>query len=192
MDLSGESSHSLAMYGADPSKPSFASQCILARRLVERGVRFVEISMQDWDHHSNVVDSVRATCNKVDRACSALIRDLKQRGLLDETLVIWGGEFGRTPMVENNPALGRSRGRDHHPNAFTMWFAGGGTRPGMTIGKTDDMGYHVVEDPVHIHDVQATALHLLGMDHKKLTFHYQGRDFRLTDIGGEVVNGLVL
>lgn len=191
MDLSRESAQVLAMYGADPAKPSFASQCLLARRLVERGVRFVEVSMSGWDHHSNVVDGIRKTSHDVDQACAALVKDLKQRGLLDETLIIWGGEFGRTPMAENNPALGRSLGRDHHPNAFAMWFAGGGIRPGVTIGKTDDMGYHVVEDPVHIHDVQATVLHLLGMDHTELTFNYQGRDFRLTDVGGEVIDGLV-
>ena len=191
MDLSRESPQTLAMYGADPVKPSFASQCLLARRLVERGVRFVEVSIGGWDHHSNVVGGIRKTSNIVDQACAALVKDLKQRGLLDETLIIWGGEFGRTPMAEDNPALSRSRGRDHHPNAFAMWFAGGGIRPGVTIGKTDDMGYHVVENPVHIHDVQATVLHLLGMDHTELTFHYQGRDFRLTDVGGEVVDGLV-
>lgn len=191
MDLRGESAHTLEMYGADPAKPSFASQCLLARRLVERGVRFVEVSMRGWDHHSKVVDGSREMCNSIDRPCAALVKDLKQRGLLEDTLVIWGGEFGRTPMAENNPALGRSRGRDHHPNAYAMWFAGGGIRPGVTIGKTDDMGYHVVEDPVHIHDVQATALHLLGLDHTELTFEHQGRDFRLTDVGGKIVEGLL-
>ena len=191
MDLSHESDDTLAMYGADPEKPSFAGQCLLARRLVERGVRFVEVAVRGWDHHSNVVDSIGKTSLQVDQACAALIKDLKQRGLLDETLVIWGGEFGRTPMGEDNPALGRSRGRDHHPNAFSMWFSGGGIRPGVTIGKTDDMGYHVVEDPVHIHDVQATLLHLLGLDHKNLTFQHQGRDFRLTDVGGTIVERLL-
>ena len=191
IDLSRESPQTLAMYGADPATPSFASQCLLARRLVERGVRFVEVSLSGWDHHSNVVGGVRGMSNTVDQACAALVKDLKQRGLLDETLIIWGGEFGRTPMVENNPALGRSRGRDHHPNAFAMWFAGGGIRPGVTIGKTDDMGYHVVEDPVHVHDVQATVLHLLGLDHTELTFHHLGRDFRLTDVGGRVVTQLL-
>jgi len=190
--LSHESPQTLAMYGADSAKPSFASQCLLARRLVERGVRFVEVSISGWDHHSNVVNSIRGVSKKVDQACAALVKDLKQRGLFDETLIIWGGEFGRTPMSEDNPALNRSRGRDHHPNAFAMWFAGGGIRPGVTIGKTDDMGYHVIEDPVHIHDVQATLLHLLGMDHTKLTYHYQGRDFRLTDVGGEVVDKLLV
>ena len=139
----------------------------------------------------NVVDSIGKTSLQVDQACAALIKDLKQRGLLDETLVIWGGEFGRTPMGEDNPALGRRRGRDHHPNAFSMWFSGGGIRSGVTIGKTDDMGYHVVEDPVHIHDVQATLLHLLGINHQKLTFQHQGRDFRLTDVDGKIVEGLL-
>ena len=191
MDLSQESPQTLAMYGADPAQPSFAGQCLLARRLVERGVRFVEVSLSGWDHHSDVVGSVRKISQNVDQACAALVKDLKQRGLLDETLVIWGGEFGRTPMVENNPALGRRRGRDHHPNAFAMWLAGGGIRAGTTIGKTDDMGYQVVEDPVHIHDLQATVLHLLGMDHEQLTYSYQGRDFRLTDVGGQVVSKLL-
>ena len=191
MDLSRETPETLAMYGVDLEKPSFASQCLLARRMVERGVRFVEVSLVGWDHHANVVDNVREYSQIVDQACAALVKDLKQRGMLDETLIIWGGEFGRTPMVENNPALGRRRGRDHHPNAFAMWFAGGGIRPGVSIGKTDDMGYHVVEDPVHIHDVQATVLHLLGMDHEQLTFRYQGRDFRLTDVGGRVVSKIL-
>lgn len=191
MDLSRETPETLAMYGVDLEKPSFANQCLLARRMVERGVRFVEVSLVGWDHHANVVDNVREYSQIVDQACAALVKDLKQRGMLDETLIIWGGEFGRTPMVENNPALGRRRGRDHHPNAFAMWFAGGGIRPGVSIGKTDDMGYHVVEDPVHIHDVQATVLHLLGMDHEQLTFRYQGRDFRLTDVGGRVVSKIL-
>ena len=130
-------------------------------------------------------------CGKADRPAAALIKDLAQRGLLDETLVVWGGEFGRTPMVENNPALGRSRGRDHHPNAFAMWLAGGGVRSGQTIGRTDDLGYHVVQDPVHVHDLQATILHLLGLEHTELTFFHQGRDFRLTDVAGEVVEKLI-
>ena len=191
IDFSQESPHTLAMYGAQPGKRSFANSCLLARRLVERGVRFVHCIHQRWDHHGNVVGGCRNQVRKTDQAATALLRDLKQRGLLDETLVIWGGEFGRTPMVENNPALGRSRGRDHHPNAFTMWFAGGGIRGGQTIGKTDELGYHVVEDPVHVHDLQATMLHLLGMDHTRLTFRYQGRDFRLTDVGGQLVEKLL-
>ncbi len=191
MDMSDESASTLELYGATPTSSSFATQCLLARRLVERGVRFVEIIYSGWDHHSNVANSIKHTCGKTEGAVTALIQDLKNRGLLEETLVVWGGEFGRTPMVENNPALGRSRGRDHHPNAFTMWLAGGGIRSGQTIGQTDDLGYHAIEDPVHIHDLQATILHLLGMDHKQLTFRHQGRDFRLTDVAGNVVDKLL-
>jgi uncharacterized protein (DUF1501 family) len=191
MDLSRETPQTLALYGVDPKKPSFATTCLLARRLVERGVRFVTSIFSAWDHHSNIATALKGSCGSIDRAVGALIMDLKQRGLLDETLVIWGGEFGRTPMVENNPALGRTRGRDHHPNAFTVWMAGGGIKPGQTIGVTDDLGYHVLEDPVHIHDLHATVLHLLGLDHTKLTYRYQGRDFRLTDVAGNVVGRLV-
>jgi len=191
IEFSQERQETLAMYGAEPGKRSFANSCLLARRLVERGVRFVNCIHEAWDHHGNVVGGCRNQVGKTDQAATALITDLKQRGLLDETLVIWGGEFGRTPMVENNPALGRSRGRDHHPNAFTMWLAGGGIRGGQTIGKTDELGYHVVEDPVHVHDLQATVLHLLGLDHTRLTFKHQGRDFRLTDVGGRLVEKLI-
>ena len=192
IDLSQETESTLKLYGAKPGEASFAASCLLARRLVERGTRFVEVLFRGWDHHSNVAGEVRKTCDKTDQPVAALIRDLRQRGLLEDTLVVWGGEFGRTPMVENNPALGRSRGRDHHPNAYTMWLAGGGIRSGQTIGRTDDLGYHIVEDPVHTHDLQATVLHLLGMDHTDLTFLHQGRDFRLTDVGGEVVEKLIL
>jgi uncharacterized protein (DUF1501 family) len=183
IDLKQESPDTLEMYGAN--------SCLLARRLVERGVRFVSCIHQDWDHHSDVVGNLRKTCAGTDQPAAALVSDLKQRGLLDETLVVWGGEFGRTPMVENNPALGRKRGRDHHPDAFTMWFAGGGIKGGQTIGETDDLGYHVTEDPVHIHDVQATILRLLGLNHEALTYRYQGRNFRLTDVGGVVVDKLI-
>jgi hypothetical protein len=191
MDLTQESQKTLDMYGITPGQPSFAGTCLLARRLVERGVRFVSSIYVAWDHHTSVVEGLKKSCGASDRACMALICDLKQRGLLDDTLVIWAGEFGRTPMVENNPALGRSLGRDHHPNAFTIWLAGGGIKAGQTIGATDDLGYHVVEDPVHVHDVQATILHLLGLDHTRLTYRYQGRDFRLTDVGGNVVTKLL-
>ena len=191
IDLAQESQQTLELYGAEPGKSSFANTCLLARRLVERGVRFVSCIHQDWDHHSDVVGNLKKVCRTTDQAAAALIADLKQRGLLDETLVIWGGEFGRTPMVENNPALGRSRGRDHHPDAFTMWFAGGGIKGGQTIGETDDLGYHVTQDPVHIHDLQATILHLLGLNHEALTYRYQGRDFRLTDVGGIVVQKMI-
>jgi hypothetical protein len=191
MDLSGESRRTLGLYGVEPGKPSFAANCLLARRLVERGVRFVQLYHEGWDHHSDVAGGLRNQCGQTDRACAGLISDLKQRGLLDETLVIWGGEFGRTPMVESNASLGRKLGRDHHPQAFTMWFAGGGIKPGITLGATDDLGFHVVEDPVHVHDVQATILHLLGLDHTKLTYTYQGRPFRLTDVHGELVTKLL-
>jgi hypothetical protein len=191
MDLSGESPATLALYGVEPGKPSFAANCLLARRLVERGVRFVNLYHEGWDHHSDVAGGLRTQCGQTDRGCAALIADLKQRGLLDETLVIWGGEFGRTPMVESNAALGRSMGRDHHPQAFTVWMTGGGIKPGQTLGRTDDLGFHVVEDPVHVHDLQATILHLLGLEHTRLTFKFQGRQFRLTDVHGNLVTKLL-
>jgi uncharacterized protein (DUF1501 family) len=186
MDLSKESSETLESYGAQPGKSSFANNCLLARRLVERGVRFVQLFHEAWDQHGNLVKDLRKNCLDTDRACAALLRDLKARGLLDETLVIWGGEFGRTPMVQ-----GGDDGRDHHPNAFTMWFAGGGIRPGITLGATDDLGFNVVEDRVHVHDLHATLLHLLGFDHTRLTTRFQGRDFRLTDVHGRVVQKLL-
>jgi hypothetical protein len=191
MDISRESKETLEMYGAVPGEGSFANNCLLARRLVERGVRFVQLFHEAWDHHSDVTGGVKAECAKTDRPCAALIKDLKQRGMLDDTLVIWGGEFGRTPMVETNKEAGRSLGRDHHPQAFTMWLAGGGVKPGLTLGKTDDFGFNVVEDPVPVHDLHATILHLLGFDHTKLTYRFQGRDFRLTDVEGEVVTKLL-
>ncbi len=191
MDLSGESRETMELYGAEPGKGSFANNCLLARRLIERGVRFVNLYHEGWDHHSDVAGGLKSQCGQTDRASAALVLDLKRRGLLEDTLVVWGGEFGRTPMVESNAALGRSLGRDHHPQAFTMWFAGGGIKAGMTMGATDDLGFHVVESPVHVHDLQATILHLLGLDHTRLTFQSQGRDFRLTDVGGDVVKGLL-
>ena len=191
MDLRKESKETLALYGADPDKPSFARACLLARRLIERGVRFVNIYHEGWDAHSDVAGNHRNNCTATDQASAALVKDLKQRGLLDDTLVIWGGEFGRTPMVETNPALGRSLGRDHHPQAFTMWLAGGGVKAGLIHGATDDLGFHVVEGAVHVHDLQATLLHLLGFDHEKLTYRHAGRDFRLTDVHGQVVKALL-
>ena len=191
MDVSGETRETMELYGAEPGKPSFANNCLLARRLVERGARFVNLYHEGWDHHSDVAGGLKSLCGQTDRAAAALVTDLKRRGLLDETLVIWGGEFGRTPMVESNASLGRSMGRDHHPQAFTMWFAGGGIKPGITLGATDELGFHVVEKPVHVHDLQATLLHLLGLDHTRLTFKSQGRDFRLTDVSGEVVRELL-
>jgi arylsulfatase A-like enzyme len=151
----------------------------------------VNIYHEGWDAHSDVSGNHRNNCSATDRGSAALILDLKRRGLLDDTLVIWGGEFGRTPMVETNPALGRSLGRDHHPQAYTMWLAGGGIKPGLTYGTTDELGFHVAENPVHVHDLQATILHLLGFDHEKLTFRHAGRDFRLTDVHGKVVHALL-
>jgi hypothetical protein len=183
------------MYGTEPGKASFANNCLLARRLVERGVRFVQLYHRGWDHHGtdrrdDIINRLPSLCRETDRAAAALIRDLKQRGLLDSTLVVWGGEFGRTPMNEER---NRSKflGRDHHPKAFTMWMAGGGTRRGVTVGKTDELGYNVVEDAVDVHDLHATILHLMGLDHTKLTYKFQGREFRLTDVGGEVVKKLL-
>ena len=187
MDLRGESQATLDLYGCQPGQPSFARACLLARRMVERGVRFINIYHEGWDAHSDVAGNVRGSCEATDRASAALVRDLQQRGLLDETLVVWGGEFGRTPMVEDNPTLGRSKGRDHHPQAFSMWMAGGGIKGGVTYGATDEMGFHVVENPVHIHDIQATMLHCLGLDHERLTYEFQGRRFRLTDVFGTVI-----
>lgn len=191
MDLRSESKSTLEMYGADPDKPSFARACLLARRMVERGVRFINIYHEGWDAHSDVAGNLKNNCGATDRASAALIKDLKNRGLLDETLVLWGGEFGRTPMVETNPALGRKMGRDHHPQAFTIWMAGGGIKPGITFGQTDELGFHVAENPVHVHDLQATILHLLGLDHERLTFKFQGREFRLTDVHGRIVNDIL-
>jgi uncharacterized protein (DUF1501 family) len=184
MDFAQESSATLELYGADPgdSKAVFANNCLLARRLAERGVRFIQVYHAGWDHHSDVEGGLRSQCAQTDRACAALICDLKQRGLLEDTLVVWGGEFGRTPMVESSAALGRSLGRDHHPQAFTMWFAGGGIRPGLTIGATDELGFHVVERPIHVHDVQATILHCLGLDHERLSFRSNGLNVRLTGV----------
>src|SRR5881394_2662704 len=191
MDVSKESGETLKMYGVEPGKPSFAMNCLLARRLIERGVRFVQLFHEGWDHHSEVVNGIKDQAGKTDQASAALIKDLKQRGLLDYTLVIWGGEFGRTPMVEANADFGRKLGRDHHPQCFTVWLAGGGIRPGLTIGESDELGFHVVKDKVHVHDLHATILHLLGFDHTKLTYRFQGRDFRLTDVEGEIVEKLL-
>jgi len=191
MDLKSESSETLALYGSEPEKASFARACLLARRMVERGVRFITIYHEGWDAHSNVSGNVKNNCKQTDQASAALVKDLKQRGMLDSTLVVWGGEFGRTPMVETNPLLGRALGRDHHPQAFSMWLAGGGIKGGQTYGATDEMGFHVVENEVHVHDLQATLLHCLGLDHERLTYRYAGRDFRLTDVHGKVVKALL-
>ena len=186
MDLAKESKQTLEMYGAEPGKGTFANACLLARRLVERGVRFVEIFHEAWDQHGNLVADLKKNCQNTDQACAALIKDLKQRGMLNDTLVIWGGEFGRTPMVQ-----GGDDGRDHHPNCFTMWLAGGGVKPGITIGESDEFGFNASRDRVHVHDLHATLLHLLGFDHTKLTYRYNGRDFRLTDNFGVVVKNII-
>ena len=186
MDISKEPKHILEMYGAEPGKPSFANNCLLARRLVERGVRFVQLFHEAWDQHGNLVKDIQVNCKDTDQACTALVKDLKQRGMLDDTLVIWGGEFGRTPMVQ-----GGSDGRDHHPNAFTMWMAGGGVKPGTVMGETDELGFNVVKEKVHVHDLHATIMHLLGFDHTKLTYKFQGRNYRLTDVHGELVKRLL-
>jgi len=191
MDLSVETRQTLDMYNADPAKPSFARNCLLARRLVEQGTRFVQLYHTDWDHHgnpgTNLGQPLDDRCREVDQPAAALVKDLKQRGLLDETLVIWGGEFGRTPQGEPRDV----RGRDHHLEAYSMWLAGGGVAAGRTIGKTDEIGYYPVEDRVHVHDLQATVLHLLGLDHLRLTFRHQSRDYRLTDVHGNVVQQLL-
>jgi hypothetical protein len=191
MNLADETPETLALYGCTPGEASFARACLVARRLVERGVRFITIYHEGWDAHSGVAGNVKDNCRKTDRGSAALVLDLKRRGLLDETLVVWGGEFGRTPMVEASAVLGRSQGRDHHPNAFTMWLAGGGIKGGVTYGETDELGFHVARDEVHVHDLQATILHCLGLDHERLTYRYQGRDFRLTDVHGHVVQGIM-
>jgi hypothetical protein len=195
MDVSKEPVQIREMYGVQPGKTSFANNCLLARRLIERGVRFVQLYHRGWDTHGasnneDIVNKLAGLCRETDRASAALISDLKQRGLLDETIVVWGGEFGRTPMNEARSGS-KFLGRDHHPRAFTMWVAGGGIKPGAIVGKTDDIGYNVAEDPVSVHDLHATILHLMGIDHTKLTYRFQGREFRLTDVHGEIVKKLV-
>ena len=186
MDLSKEPKHILDLYGVEPGKVNYASACLLARRMIERGVRFVQIFHESWDQHGGLVGDLKKNCKNTDQASAALVMDLKQRGLLEDTLVIWGGEFGRTPMVQ-----GGNDGRDHHPNCFSMWMAGGGIKPGLTLGESDDFGFNATKDKVHVHDLHATLLHLLGFDHTKLTYRFQGRDFRLTDVHGEVVEKLL-
>jgi hypothetical protein len=186
MDLNRESKATLELYGAEPGKPSFANNCLYARRLLERGVRFVQLYHEAWDQHGNLVKDLKKNCLDTDRACAALVKDLKQRGMLDDTLVIWGGEFGRTPMVQ-----GSADGRDHHPNAFTMWMAGGGIKPGLVLGESDELGFNVVKDRVHVHDLNATLLHVLGFHHTQLTYKFQGRPFRLTDVHGDLVRPLL-
>ena len=195
VDISKEPASIHELYGTEPGKKSFANNCLLARRLVERGVRFVQLYHRGWDNHGtsshdDIVNRLPSLCQETDRAAAALIQDLKQRGLLDSTIVVWGGEFGRTPM---NEARNNSKflGRDHHPRAFTMWMAGGGIRPGITVGKTDELGYNIAEDPIDVHDLHATILKQMGIDHTKLTYRFEGRDFRLTDVAGNPVKALI-
>jgi hypothetical protein len=191
-DLSGEPREVLDSYGPQVREPgTFAHNCLLARRLVERGVRFVQLMHAGWDQHSSLTTELYTQCRDTDQPSAALVRDLKRRGLLEDTLVVWGGEFGRTPFLQGDLADRKRWGRDHHPYAFTIWLAGGGVRPGLTYGATDELAMDVAEHPVHVHDFQATLLHLLGIDHKRLTYRFQGRDFRLTDVHGEVVRGIL-
>lgn len=184
MDISDEPQSVLDMYGTKGGDGSFAANCLLARRLAERGVRFIQLYHRGWDHHGGIKNGVETTSGKIDRGCAALIKDLKQRGMLDDTLVVWGGEFGRTPMAQGD-------GRDHHIRGFSIWMAGAGVKGGISYGNTDELGYHAVENPVHVHDFHATMLYLFGIDHKKLTYRFQGRDFRLTDVHGEVVKPIL-
>jgi len=189
-DLSDETEKTFELYGPDAKKPgTFAANCLLARRMVERGVRFVQLYHRGWDNHGNLPSNIPKQCKDIDQPQAALVKDLKERGLLDDTIVIWGGEFGRT--VYSQGSLQDDYGRDHHGRCFSMWMAGGGFKPGANVGQTDDYGYNIVEQPVHIHDLQATLLHCLGFDHERLTYRYQGRDFRLTDVHGKVCRELL-
>jgi len=191
-DISKEPASTFTLYGEDARKPgTFAANCLLARRLAERGVRFIQLYHRDWDHHGDLPASLPKRCKDVDQASAGLVTDLAQRGMLDDTLVIWGGEFGRTVYCQGH-LTATDYGRDHHGRCFTMWMAGGGMKPGISFGETDDYSYNIVKDPVHVHDLQATILHCLGIDHKRLTYRFQGRDFRLTDVEGEVVKPLLL
>ena len=191
-DFSQESPETIASYGPDVKRQgSFAYNCLMARRLVERGVRFVQCFHAGWDHHRNLTTQFKIQCTDTDQPSAALVKDLKQRGLLDDTLVIWGGEFGRTPFLQGDIADTKNWGRDHHPYAFTIWMAGGGIKPGITHGESDDFGFSVAKDPVHVHDFQATVMNQLGIDHEKLTYRFQGRQFRLTDVHGKVVKAIL-
>jgi hypothetical protein len=191
IDLSKEPPHVLEMYGPDAAKPgTYAHNCLLARRLAERGVRFIQLYHRDWDHHGKLPEGLPKRCLETDQPTAGLIQDLKQRGLLDDTLVIWGGEFGRTVYCQGRLTKD-DYGRDHHPRCFTMWMAGGGMKAGQILGATDDYSYNVTEQPVHVHDIQATILHCLGIDHTRLTYKFQGRNFRLTDVHGTVVKEIL-
>jgi hypothetical protein len=196
MDISRESKATLDDYGAEPGQASFANNCVLARRLVEQGVRFVQLFDWGWDFHGtkeveDIRDGLTQKCARTDKPVAALIRDLNQRGLLKDTLVVWGGEFGRTPFREGRTAAGKILGRDHYPDCFSMLLTGAGVKRGLSFGETDELGFSIVRDKVHVHDLQATILHLLGFNHEKLTFRLQGRDFRLTDVHGKVVNEIL-
>jgi uncharacterized protein (DUF1501 family) len=206
MDLSGESKATLDMYGLDRQEPkiqggntlggvglfgTFARNCLMARRLIERGVRVVQVIHASWDHHSRINTELPHNCAMAVKPIAALVKDLKQRGLLDDTLVVCGSEFGRTALGENRPGSKAITGRDHHPNAFSLWLAGGGIKGGQVVGETDDIAWNVAKDPVHVHDLHATILHLFGFDHTRLTYRFQGRDYRLTDVAGEVVQKLL-
>jgi len=196
MNIKDEPEYIHTLYGTKPGQISFANNCLLARRLVEQGVRFIQLYDNAWDHHgagegSGVVDGLAGACKNVDQAIGALLQDLKARGLLDTTLVAWGGEFGRTPMKETCASGTDFKGRDHHGEAFTMWMAGGGIKEGMTIGKTDELGYYGIEGKTHVHDLQATILHCMGINHEQLSYHFQGRDFRLTDVHGHVISDIL-
>ncbi len=191
-DVTKEPKHILEMYGPDVTRPgSYAYNCLLARRLAERGVRFVQLMHAGWDQHRNLTYQLETQCKDTDQPSAALVKDLKQRGMLEDTLVIWGGEFGRTSFLQGDIKDTRNWGRDHHPRCFTIWMAGGGIRPGVSYGETDDFAYNVAKDPVHVHDFQATVLHCLGINHERLTFKFQGRQFRLTDVAGQVVRGVL-
>jgi hypothetical protein len=192
IDISDETKETLEMYGPDVTKPgTFAANCLLARRLAERDVRFTQVFIRQWDQHGSLPKDIRRQCGIVDQPCAALINDLKQRDMLKDTLVIWGGEFGRTIYCQGGLTK-TNYGRDHHPRCYTKWMAGGGIRPGIVYGETDDFSYNVVENPVHIHDLNATILHCLGIDHERLTYRFQGRDFRLTDVHGNVVKDVLV
>jgi uncharacterized protein (DUF1501 family) len=191
MDISNESKETFDLYGAKPGQASFASNCILARRLVERGSRFIQLNHRDWDHHGGLPGGLPVKCKEVDQASAALVMDLKQRGLLDDTIVIWGGEFGRTAYSQG--AISKNNfGRDHHPRCFTIWTAGGGFKRGHVHGETDDLGYNIAADAVNVHDFHATLLNRLGVDHKKMVYRHEGRDYRLTDVSGELVRDLIV
>jgi uncharacterized protein (DUF1501 family) len=192
MDLSHESARTYELYGEAAKEPgTFAANCLLARRLAERGVRFIQLYHPGWDHHGGLPNGIRRQCADVDQACYGLVTDLAERGLLDDTLIVWGGEFGRTNYSQGK-LTATNYGRDHHPRCFTMWLAGAGVRPGMNWGATDELGYNVVENPVDVHDLQATLLHLLGIDHERLTYRFQGRHYRLTDVFGHVVREILM